>query len=106
MYVLPCSHVLAHHSFPTRRSSDLNTDTHWPREWQNKCPNRWAWSRHKPMINSAASAPGSARPRAGRSPGSTDQMRSEEHTSELRHVAISYAVFCLKKKKQKASKVN
>src|SRR5207253_9166760 len=27
--------------------------------------------------------------------------RSEEHTSELHHVAISYAVFCLKKKKQK-----
>src|SRR5690349_24743616 len=26
--------------------------------------------------------------------------RSEEHTSELRHVEISYAVFCLKKKKQ------
>src|SRR5690625_6202301 len=25
-------------------------------------------------------------------------LRSEEHTSELRHVAISYAVFCLKKK--------
>src|SRR6266702_3985352 len=24
--------------------------------------------------------------------------RSEEHTSELRHVAITYAVFCLKKK--------
>src|SRR5690625_7114151 len=24
--------------------------------------------------------------------------RSEEHTSELRHVAISYAVFCLKQK--------
>src|SRR5439155_24108211 len=27
------------------------------------------------------------------------QQRSEEHTSELSHVAISYAVFCLKKKK-------
>src|SRR5437660_3856633 len=27
--------------------------------------------------------------------------RSEEHTSELSHVAISYAVFCLKKKKKK-----
>src|SRR5437870_8736280 len=26
--------------------------------------------------------------------------RSEEHTSELHHVAISYAVFCLKKKKK------
>src|SRR5690625_7016135 len=25
-------------------------------------------------------------------------VRSEEHTSELSHVAISYAVFCLKKK--------
>src|SRR6267378_601483 len=27
--------------------------------------------------------------------------RSEEHTSELRHVEISYAVFCLKKKKRR-----
>src|SRR3712207_9067729 len=26
--------------------------------------------------------------------------RSEEHTSELQHANISYAVFCLKKKKQ------
>src|SRR5690625_6706694 len=26
--------------------------------------------------------------------------KSEEHTSELHHVAISYAVFCLKKKKK------
>src|SRR4051795_6996423 len=26
-------------------------------------------------------------------------FRSEEHTSELRHTLISYAVFCLKKKK-------
>src|SRR5690625_5326722 len=30
-----------------------------------------------------------------------DIGRSEEHTSELHHVAISYAVFCLKKKKKK-----
>src|SRR5438876_1337203 len=27
--------------------------------------------------------------------------RSEEHTSELQHPSISYAVFCLKKKKHK-----
>src|SRR5437773_8559678 len=26
--------------------------------------------------------------------------RSEEHTSELSHITISYAVFCLKKKKK------
>src|SRR5688572_32573681 len=30
--------------------------------------------------------------------------RSEEHTSELSHSQISYAVFCLKKKKQKRSR--
>src|SRR5699024_7194573 len=28
------------------------------------------------------------------------QQRSEEHTSELSHVSISYAVFCLKKKRK------
>src|ERR1022692_1285376 len=28
----------------------------------------------------------------------TAALRSEEHTSELRHLVISYAVFCLKKK--------
>src|SRR5438309_4348532 len=30
-----------------------------------------------------------------------DKIRSEEHTSELQHSSISYAVFCLKKKKKK-----
>src|SRR5690348_18107394 len=30
--------------------------------------------------------------------------RSEEHTSELHHPSISYAVFCLKKKKKKNQK--
>src|SRR5256886_2906216 len=29
-----------------------------------------------------------------------DALRSEEHTSELHHSQISYAVFCLKKKKK------
>src|SRR3546814_9020867 len=34
-----------------------------------------------------------------------DQRRSEEHTSELQSLMrISYAVFCLKKKKQKQKK--
>src|SRR3546814_3726820 len=37
---------------------------------------------------------------AGRSPG-TRSVRSEEHTSELQSLMrISYAVFCLKKKKK------
>src|SRR3712207_7049165 len=29
-----------------------------------------------------------------------ERLRSEEHTSELQYANISYAVFCLKKKKQ------
>src|SRR2546427_10960819 len=32
-------------------------------------------------------------------------VRSEEHTSELSHSQISYAVFCLKKKKNKKIKM-
>src|SRR3712207_7183626 len=31
--------------------------------------------------------------------GVVEDLRSEEHTSELSHANISYAVFCLKKKK-------
>src|SRR5213082_3832316 len=37
--------------------------------------------------------------------GASDAMRSEEHTSELQSPdTISYAVFCLKKKKKKSKK--
>src|SRR3712207_8133100 len=35
---------------------------------------------------------------------SRSRVRSEEHTSDSSHANISYAVFCLKKKKQKRSK--
>src|SRR5436309_8856656 len=35
---------------------------------------------------------------AGATQSRLQRSRSEEHTSELRHVKISYAVFCLKKK--------
>src|SRR5690554_7446665 len=34
------------------------------------------------------------------------ELRSEEHTSESSHVRISYAVFCLKKKKKKDVDIN
>src|SRR2546428_8282416 len=41
------------------------------------------------------------RPRGAGDAGEVEvhEQRSEEHTSELRHDQISYAVFCLKKKK-------
>src|SRR2546430_7419008 len=45
-----------------------------------------------------SSSPRSPAPR-GRS---TSTTRSEEHTSELSHSQISYAVFCLKKKKKRS----
>src|SRR5690348_18092776 len=56
-----------------------------------------------------AKCPESARPprrsaRCGCSEAASSgssSSRSEEHTSELRHPSISYAVFCLKKKKKK-----
>src|SRR5437899_9901984 len=41
-----------------------------------------------------------ARARSLRSGFRSRTWRSEEHTSELHHLGISYAVFCLKKKKQ------
>src|SRR5271167_5052048 len=46
----------------------------------NNCPNLWA------VVPVMA--------------GHLRRSRSEEHTSESSHVSISYAVFCLKKKKK------
>src|SRR3546814_7162815 len=43
-----------------------------------------------------------SRQRTSRKPAQAVERRSEEHTSELQSLMrISYAVFCLKKKKQK-----
>src|SRR5436305_6014348 len=39
-------------------------------------------------------------------PDCTNQKRSEEHTLNSSHVRISYAVFCLKKKKNPSVKPN
>src|SRR3546814_5654130 len=45
---------------------------------------------------------GTATPPGGKSKRSQQEGRSEEHTSELQSLMrISYAVFCLKKKKEK-----
>src|SRR2546429_1760440 len=56
------------------------------------------------------SRPGVARaapPRPGRGLALAPRpTRSEEHTSELRHGYISYAVFCLKKKNKNLDRTN
>src|SRR3546814_3134236 len=53
------------------------------------------------LFGTPARAVGMSRPR-----GAAHARRSEEHTSELQSLMrISYAVFCLKKKKRKQQKV-
>src|SRR5207249_12088741 len=92
------------HSFPTRRSSDLGTVTAF-----NTVTVR---SRVDGQIVNVAFKEGQyvhegdvlvqidPRPFQVQLEQAEGQLakRSEEHTSELRHVSISYAVFCLKKK--------
>src|SRR6267142_6721621 len=58
-------------------------------------------SLHDALPISCLASPGSAPDRGGFFPGRTPGRRSEEHTSELSHMSISYAVFCLKKKKKR-----
>src|SRR3712207_7382139 len=55
--------------------------------------------RGSPLLHHARSRPHGASVRAGRDDGVGCAVRSEEHTSELQSRNISYAVFCLKKKK-------
>src|SRR3546814_9006111 len=59
-------------------------------------PSQRQWQRHRLNRGTAAEACGFQ---------TSEQRRSEEHTSELQSLMrISYAVFCLKKKKQKNNK--
>src|SRR3546814_10841135 len=86
--------------------------THFPvRIWQSKqvqggdqtrlyCKYNTASIEETHVASPAAAARPGARRRARRS-GPAPRLRSEEHTSELQSLMrISYAVFCLTKKKQ------
>src|SRR3546814_7008992 len=97
-----CVHLYRHlrtPSFPTRRSSDLSH--------VGTIIRRFAGDRH--VVDVALAQPGAGDPQE---PGVGLQLRdrgarSEEHTSELQSLMrISYAVFCLKKKKDKKKKQN
>src|SRR3546814_2483047 len=94
------------HSFPTRRSSDLPAAAAQRR--------RRVAGAHRPHRNLGVHGAGGVLGAADRalrltvaipasgagSRGGADLRRSEEHTSELQSLMrISYAVFCLKKKK-------
>src|SRR5688572_32674367 len=62
------------------------------RSTRSNSSDRVAWN---PVVSSVAVTS----MRYGPGGWSARLARSEEHTSELRHSQISYAVFCLKKKK-------
>src|SRR5690242_21179258 len=77
--------------FPTRRSSDLLSQQFElgnvrQQSINSQCEVNWVTT-----FGKAESILSFRKSRA---------IRSEEHTSELRHMSISYAVFCLKKKKK------
>src|SRR3546814_1899609 len=87
-----------------RPPRSTRTDTLFPyttlfRSWQRSTPCATAWRRPAiPAPSSPAAAP------ADISASIRRTIRSEEHTSELQSLMrISYAVFCLKKKKTRIS---
>src|SRR3546814_1424314 len=88
-------HVLTH-SFPTRRSSDLQLDLRFDKRAKRSRREIVDAEGDRRRVRGAGLAAGPDRDdhrvREGRE-------RSEEHTSELQSLMrISYAVFCLKKK--------
>src|SRR3546814_1132385 len=103
-----CSSDLQPRHRPARRRPDL-VGGHWPLPTGPTADH--AGGRHRRRLAVLCAAPvrghllGPERRLDGRRGGAARQLplsRSEEHTSELQSLMrISYAVFCLKKKKQK-----
>src|SRR3546814_6223750 len=98
------------HSFPTRRSSDLWAQVHAQRnaQWFSlkiSLPLRPADPLGEPELRHRVCALTLAGKPIVLFPKHTvgeENLRSEEHTSELQSLMrISYAVFCLQKKKDK-----
>src|SRR5205814_5633681 len=83
-FLAPPRYLPALHSFPTRRSSDLYSTA-----WRPSCVRSAAWTA----------------PRCSRRPAHRGAVHAAEDRKSTRlnssHLGISYAVFCLKKKKNK-----
>src|SRR5207253_10603047 len=88
------------HSFPTRRSSDLPSKS--PPPPAKVCPSSFScWTiRHTTICKRCKNPPTYAPPRASWLAWTTNPSRKDRKSTRLNssHVAISYAVFCLKKK--------
>src|SRR5690606_42155724 len=90
------------HSFPTRRSSDLPArgDRRGPGDPLAGCTGTLAAGRPRLRRGRAAAGRGPL-PRRHRQPARGDRKSTRLNSS---HVKISYAVFCLKKKKEPNAK--
>src|SRR5690606_41029827 len=88
-------HHRALHSFPTRRSSDLGRAKRAPCRWQQMDRHRWVVSVRTRRLSSG-------RHKGGRPVGGQPDRHQDRKSTRLNssHVKISYAVFCLKKKKK------
>src|SRR5205807_8600058 len=95
-------HHRAPHSFPTRRSSDLGSHAGTGREVETILPRHRARS-----LGNPSHAPRNPESRRGTRPAREPFMRRprllDRKSTRLNssHLVISYAVFCLKKKKKK-----
>src|SRR3546814_9848623 len=91
-----------------RPPRSTRTDTLFPYTTLFRSPDVRAGGAFHPLCEGAASLCDRALFARGRpaDDGTRQATRSEEHTSELQSLMrISYAVFCLKKKKQKTTKL-
>src|SRR5699024_12530235 len=99
-----CCHHRALHSFPTRRSSDL---AHSPILAPHPRTRHTDAYRSPPTVqvsvnNSALDEEGVSRGGGGAPRGGRRRRDRKSTRLNSSHVSISYAVFCLKKKKQHA----
>src|SRR3546814_8250395 len=98
---------------------DLSRPCVWRAPWLPRASNPWLPATilpqhfHEPPFGAALSFYSTSMPKRSRNPWALSSSatihfrRSEEHTSELQSLMrISYAVFCLKKKKKKNKKTN
>src|SRR3546814_10574277 len=94
----PRDPLLLTHSFPTRRSPDLTHGAALGVDEVAAARETLGWTAEPFVIPADIAAAWVAFGETG---------RSEEHTSELQSLMrISYAVFCLKKKIEKADKIH
>src|SRR5207249_12019186 len=107
LFYLTCScHPSVLHSFPTRRSSDLGPifsarDRRGPADGELpcRCQLDLGDGRRQPLRDRSGRVRGSASQRSNQEEKQSQLQDRKSTRLNSSHVSISYAVFCLKKKK-------